>query len=72
MPGTEAPGIPAALSFGSQVSDTLLDCRKHLTRVVAVLQEMAAAGIQLVTPLPENEGLLPRKLEDMAFKATDQ
>ncbi|XP_078393705.1 dynactin subunit 1a, partial [Cetorhinus maximus] len=72
MPGTDAPGIPAALSFGSQVSDTLLDCRKHLTRVVAVLQEMAAAGIQLIAPLPENEGLLPRKLEDMAFKATEQ
>ncbi|XP_067837142.1 dynactin subunit 1-like, partial [Heptranchias perlo] len=72
MPGTEAPGIPAALSFGPQVSDTLLDCRKHLTRVVAVLQEVAAAGVQLIAPLPENEGLLPRKLEDMAFKATEQ
>ncbi|KAK7904117.1 hypothetical protein WMY93_016724 [Mugilogobius chulae] len=42
MPGTDAPGIPAALSFGQQVSDTLSDCRKHLTWVVAVLQEVAA------------------------------
>uniref|UniRef100_A0A8C6YM21 Dynactin subunit 1 n=2 Tax=Nothoprocta TaxID=8806 RepID=A0A8C6YM21_NOTPE len=44
MPGTDAPGIPAALGFGQQVSDTLLECRKHLTWVVAVLQEVAAAG----------------------------
>uniref|UniRef100_A0A8C9NIP3 Dynactin subunit 1 n=1 Tax=Serinus canaria TaxID=9135 RepID=A0A8C9NIP3_SERCA len=57
MPGTDAPGIPAALGFGAQVSDTLLECRKHLTWVVAVLQEVAAAGAQLIAPLAENEGL---------------
>uniref|UniRef100_A0A7M4EFS4 Dynactin subunit 1 n=1 Tax=Crocodylus porosus TaxID=8502 RepID=A0A7M4EFS4_CROPO len=69
MPGTDAPGIPAALGFGQQVSDTLLDCRKHLTWVVAVLQEVAAAGAQMIAPLTENEGLLAVKLEDLAFKA---
>ncbi|XP_050566215.1 dynactin subunit 1 isoform X2 [Cygnus atratus] len=68
MPGTDAPGIPAALGFGQQVSDTLLDCRKHLTWVVAVLQEVAAAGAQMIAPLAENEGLLAVKLEDLAFK----
>lgn len=72
MPGTDAPGIPAALSFGQQVSDTLLDCRKHLTWVVAVLQEVAAAGAQMIAPLGENEGLLSLKLEDLAFKAAEQ
>nr|XP_048702447.1 dynactin subunit 1 isoform X7 [Caretta caretta] len=72
MPGTDAPGIPAALGFGQQVSDTLLDCRKHLTWVVAVLQEMAAAGAQMIAPLTENEGLLAVKLEDLAFKASEQ
>lgn len=72
MPGTDAPGIPAALGFGQQVSDTLLDCRKHLTWVVAVLQEVAAAGAQLIAPLPENEGLLAVKLQDLAFKASEQ
>lgn len=55
-----------------QVSDTLLDCRKHLTWVVAVLQEVAAAGAQLIAPLAENEGLLAVKLEDLAFKASEQ
>ncbi|KAF7252654.1 Dynactin subunit 1 [Varanus komodoensis] len=69
MPGTEAPGIPAALSFGQQVADTLQDCRKHLTWVVAVLQEVAAAGAQRIAPLTENEGLQAAKLEDLAFKA---
>ncbi|KAJ6658613.1 hypothetical protein lerEdw1_020001, partial [Lerista edwardsae] len=72
MPGTDAPGIPAALGFGQQVSDTLLDCRKHLTWVVAVLQEVAAAGAQMIAPLTENEGLQAVKLEDLAFKATEQ
>lgn len=55
-----------------QVSDTLLDCRKHLTWVVAVLQEVAAAGAQMIAPLAENEGLLAVKLEDLAFKASEQ
>ncbi|XP_075711603.1 dynactin subunit 1 isoform X2 [Rhinoderma darwinii] len=72
MPGTEAAGIPAALSFGQQVSETLLDCRKHLRWVVAVFQEVAAAGAQMIAPLGENEGLQAVKLEDVAFKATEQ
>ena len=72
MPGTDAPGIPAALAFGPQVSDTLLDCRKHLTWVVEVLQEVAAASAQLIAPLAENEGLPVAALEDLAFKASEQ
>ncbi|KAM5125396.1 dynactin subunit 1-like, partial [Mantella aurantiaca] len=72
MPGTEAAGIPAALGFGSQVSETLLDCRKHLKWVVAVFQEVAAAGAQMIAPLGENEGLQALKLEDVAFKASEQ
>ncbi|XP_009330389.1 PREDICTED: dynactin subunit 1 [Pygoscelis adeliae] len=72
MPGTDAPGIPAALGFGQQVSFPLLACRKHLTWVVAVLQEVAAAGAQMIAPLAENEGLLAVKLEDLAFKASEQ
>ncbi|XP_075905626.1 dynactin subunit 1 isoform X3 [Nelusetta ayraudi] len=72
MPGTDAPGIPAALGFGPQVSDTLSDCRKHLTWVVAVLQEVAAAGAQMMSPLGEQEGLSAAKLEDVAFKAGEQ
>ncbi|KAM4708799.1 dynactin subunit 1 isoform 3-T3 [Discoglossus pictus] len=72
MPGTEAAGIPAALRFDQQVSDTLLECRKHLKWVVAVFQEVAAAGAQMIAPLGENEGLQALKLEDVAFKATEQ
>ncbi|XP_009083099.1 PREDICTED: dynactin subunit 1, partial [Acanthisitta chloris] len=72
MPGTDAPGIPAALGFGQQVSETLLECRKHLTWVVAVLQEVAAAGAQLIAPLAENEGLQATRLEDLAFKVSEQ
>lgn len=98
MPGTDAPGIPAALAYGPQVavtttpsqlrpprlgflltlhlcpqvSDTLSDCRKHLTWVVAVLQEVAAAGAQMMSPLGEQEGLSAAKLEDVAFKAGEQ
>lgn len=64
------PTIPFLPNF--QVSDTLLDCRKHLTWVVAVLQEVAAAGAQMIAPLAENEGLLAVKLEDLAFKASEQ
>ncbi|XP_019605875.2 dynactin subunit 1 isoform X5 [Rhinolophus sinicus] len=72
MPGTDAPGIPTALAFGPQVSDTLLDCRKHLTWVVAVLQEVAAAAAQLIAPLAENEALPVAALEELAFKASEQ
>ncbi|MGH0160179.1 UNVERIFIED_CONTAM: hypothetical protein FKN15_060761 [Acipenser sinensis] len=72
MPGTDVPGIPAALTFGPPVSENLMDCRKHLTWVVAVLQEVAAAGAQMIAPLTEQEGLSALKLEDIAFKVGEQ
>ncbi|XP_077419463.1 dynactin subunit 1 isoform X3 [Vanacampus margaritifer] len=72
MPGTDAPGIPSALAFGQQVSDTLRECRKQLTWAVALLQEVAAAGAQMMSPLGEQEGLAAAKLEDVAFKAGEQ
>ncbi|XP_028919004.1 dynactin subunit 1 isoform X2 [Ornithorhynchus anatinus] len=72
MPGTDAPGIPSALGFGPQVADGLLECRKHLTWAVAVLQEVAAAGAQLIAPLAETEGLPAGTLEGLARTAGEQ
>ncbi|KAM9837001.1 dynactin subunit 1-like isoform 2-T2 [Aulostomus maculatus] len=72
MPGTDVVGVPAALNFGPQVSETLTECRRQLTRVVAVLQEVAAAGAQMVAPLAEQEGLNALKLEDVACKVVEQ
>uniref|UniRef100_A0A7N6FHW3 Dynactin subunit 1 n=1 Tax=Anabas testudineus TaxID=64144 RepID=A0A7N6FHW3_ANATE len=72
MPGTDVVGVPAAISFGPQVSETLTECRRQLTRVVAVLQEVAAAGAQMVAPLAEQEGLNALKLEDIIGKAVEQ
>lgn len=54
------------------MSETLTECRRQLTRVVAVLQEVAAAGAQMVAPLAEPEGLNALKLEDIACKAVEQ
>lgn len=54
------------------MSETLTECRRQLTRVVAVLQEVAAAGAQMIAPLAEQEGLNALKLEDIACKVVDQ
>ncbi|KAL0969547.1 hypothetical protein UPYG_G00228720 [Umbra pygmaea] len=70
-PGTDTRDT-AALTFPQQVSDTLMECRKQLTWLVAVLQEVAAAGAQMVAPLGEQEGLSALKLEAVAFKAGEQ
>ncbi|XP_030628234.1 dynactin subunit 1 [Chanos chanos] len=72
MPGTDAPGIPAALSFRPQVCEVLAESRRQLAWVIAVLQEVAAAGAQLIAPLSEHEGMSALQLEDMAFKAAEQ
>ncbi|XP_069374721.1 dynactin subunit 1 isoform X25 [Paralichthys olivaceus] len=72
MPGTDVVGVPAALNFGPEVSETLTECRRQLTRAVAVLQEVAAAGAQMVAPLAEQEGLNALKLEDIACNVVDQ
>uniref|UniRef100_A0A3B4AVH1 Dynactin subunit 1 n=1 Tax=Periophthalmus magnuspinnatus TaxID=409849 RepID=A0A3B4AVH1_9GOBI len=72
MPGADVAGVPAALCFGPQVSDTLMECRRQLSCVLAVLQEVAAAGAQVMAPLAENEGLSAAKLEDFLIKAVEQ
>ncbi|XP_054608464.1 dynactin subunit 1-like isoform X3 [Dunckerocampus dactyliophorus] len=72
MPGTDAVGAPAALHFGQQVSEGLTECRRQLTRVVAVLQEVAAAGAQMIASLGDQEGLNALKLEDTVCKAVEQ
>ncbi|XP_068163814.1 dynactin subunit 1-like isoform X8 [Antennarius striatus] len=72
MPGTDVVGVPAAVSFGPEVSEMLMECRRQQTRVVAVLQEVAAAGAQMVAPLAEQDGLNALKLEDIACKAVEQ
>lgn len=55
-----------------QVSEALTECRRQLTRVVAVLQEVAAAGAQMIAPLAEQEGLNALKLDDIMAKAVEQ
>ncbi|XP_041635097.1 dynactin subunit 1-like isoform X2 [Cheilinus undulatus] len=72
MPGMDVAGGPTALKFGPQVSEALTECRRQQTRVVAVLQEVAAAGAPMVAPLAEQEGLNALKLEDIACKAVEQ
>ncbi|XP_076026876.1 dynactin subunit 1-like isoform X1 [Genypterus blacodes] len=72
MPGTDVGGVPVALNYAPQVSETLTECRVQLTRVVAVLQEVAAAGAQVIAPLAEQEGINALKLEDITWKAVDQ
>ncbi|KAM8899116.1 dynactin subunit 1-like isoform 4-T4 [Spinachia spinachia] len=72
MPGMDVAGVPAALNFGPQVSELLTECRRQQTGVVAVLQEVAAAGAQMIAPLAELEGLNALKLEDIACKVVEQ
>ncbi|XP_062305357.1 dynactin subunit 1-like isoform X3 [Osmerus eperlanus] len=72
MPGTDVPGVPAALAFPTQVSEALAEARGQLGRVVAVLQELGAAGAQTVAPLGESEGLSALSLEEVTIKAVEQ
>lgn len=54
------------------MGETLAESRKQLSCVVAVLQETAAAGAQLIATLSEQEGLGAPTLEDGVFKAVEQ
>ncbi|XP_048827520.1 dynactin subunit 1-like isoform X2 [Brienomyrus brachyistius] len=73
MPNADVPGISAAVAFGEQVSTSLTECRKHLTQVVAVLQEVAAAGAQMLSSaLGDQEGVPGARLEDATFSAVEQ
>lgn len=55
-----------------QVGEALAESRKQLSCVVAVLQETAAAGAQLISTLSEQEGFRAHTLEDNIFKAVEQ
>lgn len=55
-----------------QVGEALAESRKQLSCVVAVLQETAATGAQLIATLSEQEGLSAHTLQDEIFKALEQ
>lgn len=54
------------------MGEALVESRKQLSCVVAVLQETAAAGAQLIATLSEQEGLGAPTLEDGVFKAVER
>ncbi|XP_078668132.1 dynactin subunit 1-like isoform X7 [Branchiostoma floridae x Branchiostoma belcheri] len=71
MPGEESS---RTLSFGQEVhvQDSLADCAKHLDRLVRCLQDITAGAMSQAALLGDNEGIQAKKLEELAFKVSDQ
>ena len=71
LPQKQGPATP--LNFGKDVQDLLSEAGKNITRVSKALQYTAAGAMQQAALLTDSEGLLlPKKIEEMAYQATDK
>ncbi|CAL1528730.1 unnamed protein product [Lymnaea stagnalis] len=71
------------LKFGKEIQDLLIDCRKHISNVARLLKMVATGATQQAAimtggklweleKLIDREGLLPKKMEELAQEAAHE
>ncbi|CAH1783867.1 unnamed protein product [Owenia fusiformis] len=70
---TPQPGSSGTnpLSFSKEVEESLTLASKNLENIVKSLQFIAKGGAKQAALLTEGEGVAPKKMEELAFHATD-
>lgn len=68
----QGQGAASPLNFGKEVQDLLSNAAKNITHVTKALQYIAAGAMQQAALLTDSEGLLPKKIEEMAYQATEK
>ncbi|CAC5389282.1 DCTN1 [Mytilus coruscus] len=70
LPQKQGPATP--LNFGKEIQALLSEAGKNITHIVRSLQYTAAGAMQQAALLTDSEGLLPKKIEEIAYQATDK
>lgn len=78
----QGDGAATPLMFGNEIQSLLNDCSRNITCVAKTLQLMAAGAMQQAALLTggrmdlesckDVEGLMPKKMEEIAFEVTDK
>ncbi|XP_071090432.1 dynactin subunit 1-like isoform X3 [Haliotis cracherodii] len=68
----EGSAIITPLMFGKEVIELLQSCTKNVSRVAKSLIHIASGGMQQASVMTDAEGLMPKKLEELAYQATDR
>ncbi|XP_046576872.1 dynactin subunit 1-like isoform X2 [Haliotis rubra] len=73
----EGSAIITPLMFGKEVIELLQSCTKNVSHVAKSLIHIASGGMQQASVMTEREkkdaeGLMPKKLEELAYQATDR
>lgn len=65
-------GQKQILNFGKEVQDNLRRCGNDMARVVRTINELAHSAMQQLAVLPDADGLPAKKIEELAFQASDK
>ncbi|KAK3094997.1 hypothetical protein FSP39_008880 [Pinctada imbricata] len=68
----QGDGVATPLSFNKEIQALLQDCSKKVCLVARALQKVAAGAMQQAALLTDSEGLMPKKIEEIAYQATDK
>lgn len=68
----QGDGSATPLSFGKEIQDLLIDCSKNITQVTKTLHMLASAAMQQAALMTDSEGLMPKKMEELAFQSSDK
>ncbi|XP_067656587.1 dynactin subunit 1-like isoform X2 [Haliotis asinina] len=68
----EGSAIITPLMFGKEVIELLQSCTKNVSHVAKSLIHIASGGMQQASVMTDAEGLMPKKLEELAYQATDR
>ncbi|XP_060076603.1 dynactin subunit 1-like isoform X2 [Ylistrum balloti] len=68
----QGDGAAMPLTFSKEIKSLLGDCSKNITCVAKTLQQTASGAMQQAALLTDAEGLMPKKMEEIAYEASDK
>ncbi|WAR22292.1 DCTN1-like protein, partial [Mya arenaria] len=72
LPQGDHASTAAPLSFSKEVQELIQQTAGHILKVARTLQLLASGAVQQAALLTDTEGLLPKKLEELAYQACDR
>ncbi|KAJ8317237.1 hypothetical protein KUTeg_005141 [Tegillarca granosa] len=68
----QGDGTATPLTFSKEIQAMLVECSKNIIRVAKTLQHTAAGAMQQAALITDTEGLMPKKMEEIAYQASDK
>ncbi|KAH3855897.1 hypothetical protein DPMN_098472, partial [Dreissena polymorpha] len=72
LPQGDFANTATPLNFSKEIQELITTTGGHMLKVAKTLQFLAAGSVQQAALLTDTEGLMPKKLEEIAYQASDK